>query len=386
MIVTLRLWLPQELDPYSEGPGADVLAEQLSEFSDAYPDLQVEVVAKKAHGRGGLVDFMRTARDAAPSVLPDLVVLDAADLEAVAGSGLIQPLDPFLAPSAADDRFPFAMSMGQVETQTVGAVIGADMQHLAYRPDLFDSPPISWSQVISAPASFLFPAGGYDERVNDATLIQYLAAGGSLTDAEGNPSLDEDVMVSVFDFYSRCITNTVIAPTEVLTLTHVDQAWEQFKAGEDGMTVVRAGRYWPELDEWSEAEQAVAAVALPTRTGQPLGIARGWALAMVAEDPDRQDLASLLFDWLTAPDHSAQWTQAAGYLPATRSALRLWGISDEDRAMLLGLLEAAIPPPDPEVAAAVGPPMQRALEALLRGRATPEEAAADAVEDLQTSR
>lgn len=377
MISTLELWLPEALNPYGGGEGSEALAQQLSDFSDSYPDLQVDVVVKRAHGRGGLIDFMRTARDAAPSVLPDLIVVDASDLATVAGSGLVQPLDDFLAPAASDDRFPFATTMGKVEGQTVGVIVGADMQHLAYRPALFDSPPLSWSQVISAPASFLFPAGGYDGQVNDATLIQYLGAGGKLTDAEGNPALEEGVMIDVLDFYSRCITNTVIAPTQVLTATHVDQVWETFKQGEGGMTVVRASRYWPEADE------TIAPAPIPTKNGQPISIARGWALAMVTDDPSRQDLAMQLFDWLTAPHHNASWTQAAGYLPGTRSSLRLWRVAEEQRTVLRNLLDAAIPPPRPIVLEKIGLPMQQALTSVLQGNASPEEAASEAVEALQ---
>jgi ABC-type glycerol-3-phosphate transport system substrate-binding protein len=104
---------------------------------------------------------------------------------------------------------------------------------------------------------------------------------------------------------------------------------------------------------------------------------------MVAEEPARQDFAMLLIDWLTAPDHSALWTQAAGYLPVTRSALRLWNVSEEERTVLRDLLEAAMPPPRPTVMDATGPPMQQALESLLNGRATPEEAAASAIEGMQ---
>lgn len=376
MIITLELWLPEELDPYAEGEGATVLAQQLSSFSSAHPSLQVDVVVKKAHGRGGLIDFMRTARDAAPSVLPDLVVLDASDLATVAGSGLIQPLDGFLA-SSDDDRFPFSSTMGRVDGRTVASVLGVDMQHLAYRPALFDAPPLTWSEVISAPAPFLFPAGGYEGRVNDATLIQYLGAGGKLTDAEGKPTLDEEVMVDVLDFYSRCITNTVIAPTQVLTLTHADQAWEAFKEGGAGMTAVRASRYWPEADE------TMTAGAIPTQSGQTVSIARGWGLAIVAEDPDRQELAMELVDWLTTPRRNASWSQAAGYLPGTRSALRLWNVTEEERTVLRNLLEAAILPPRPVVMERVGPPMQEALASVLRGDASPAEAAARAVEALE---
>jgi multiple sugar transport system substrate-binding protein len=374
------LWLPQELDPYGVGEGSDVLAQQLSAFSDSYPNLQVEVVVKKAHGRGGLIDFMRTARDAVPSVLPDLVILDTSDLATVAGSGLIQPLDDFLAPSAADDLFPFATTMGKVEGHVVGLVVGVDMQHLAYRPALFDAPPLAWSQVVTGPASFLFPAAGYDGpagAVNDATLIQYLGAGGKLTDAEGNPTLDEGAMVDVLDFYTRCVTNTVIVPTQVLTATHVDQVWEKFRQGEGGMTAVRATRYWLEADE------TMAAAPLPTQNGQPIGIVRGWALAIVTEDSDRHRPAMQLVDWLTGPDQNASWTQATGYLPATRSALRLWNVSEEERGVLRDLLEAAMLPPRPEVLETIGPPMQQALESVLRGRASPQEAAAEAVEALE---
>jgi ABC-type glycerol-3-phosphate transport system substrate-binding protein len=378
MIITLKLWLPEELDPYARRTGANTLARQLSDFSDTYyPDLQVEVTVKKTHGRGGLLDFMRTARDAAPSILPDLVVLDAADLETATGSDLIQPLDSFLPQSTTSERFPFATAMGQVGGQTMGTVIGADMQHLAYRPALFDAPPVSWRQIISSPAPLLFPAGGYDGKINDATLIQYLGAGGKLTNSDGEPWLDEEVMVNVFDFYSKCITATVIVPTAILTITHVDQAWEQFKNEQAGMTVVRAGRYWLEADE------DVAAVPIPTRLGQPISIARGWALAMVTTDPTRQDLAMLLFDWLTAPERNAQWTQAAGYLPGTHSALRLWGVSGEEQAMLRDLMEAAVLAPRPEVIAVTGPIMQEALETVLKRRSTPEEAAADAIESLE---
>jgi ABC-type glycerol-3-phosphate transport system substrate-binding protein len=106
-------------------------------------------------------------------------------------------------------------------------------------------------------------------------------------------------------------------------------------------------------------------------------------LAMVAEDPARQDFAMLLIDWLSAPDHNALWTQAAGYLPVTRSALRLWNVSEEERTVLRDLLESAMPPPRPAVMEAIGPPMQQALESVLNGRATPDEAAASALERMQ---
>jgi len=391
MIITLGLWLPEEFDPYGEGPAADVLAQQLTEFSQAHPDLQVEVTVKKAHGRGGLLDFLRTAHDAAPSVLPDLIVLEASDLETVAKSNLVQPLDTLLSPAEMTDRFPFAAELGSVEgqksdeTNTMGFVIGADMQHIAYRSDLLESPPVSWTQMISPPVSFLLPAGGRGREINDATLIQYLAAGGQLADAEGRPWLDEDVMVNVLSFYSDCISrepisptfNTpTISPTVALDITDADQAWERFQTGEGEMTVVRAGRYWP------AANENISAAPMPTHDGQPFSIARGWVVAMVTEDPARQKLATLLLNWLIRPKNNAQWTRAAGYLPGARGALRLWDVPDADRSMLRNLMESAVAAPPPEVMMTSGRAMQEALEILLRNRGDPEEATEAAIEIL----
>jgi ABC-type glycerol-3-phosphate transport system substrate-binding protein len=376
-IVTLQFWLPEQMSPYGEELGADLLAQRLTDFSKTYLDLQVEVTVTKAHGRGGLLDFMDTAQEAAPSVLPDLVVLDAAELETAAGLGLLQPLDALLPSAEMTDRFPFAAELGTVGEQTFGFVVGADMQHVAYRPALYDSPPISWTRVISPPVPFLLPAAGQDRQINDATLIQYLADGGKLTDSDDDPSLDEDVMVSVLGFYSGCVGSSTISPTVVLDIASADQAWERFLAGEGGMTVVWASRYWPQVSDPSAEPLAVASV--PTRDGRPFSVARGWVIAMVTDDPARQTLAMLLLGWLIAPEHSAQWTQASGYLPGARSALRLWDVSDAERAVLRGIMEAAVAAPRSQVLGAVGPAMQDALEAVLTGRAIPKEAAATAV-------
>ncbi len=380
-LVILELWLPEELDPYGDAPGADVLAQQLTDFNQAHTDLQVEVSVKRAHGRGGILDYLRTAPGAAPSILPDLVVLDTADLEPLISAGRIQPLDDLLPPDEANDLFSFAVQMATVDDQIAGYVIGADMQHLVYRPDRLDAPPVSWTQVITPPVSFIFPGGGSGQQVNDATLIQYMAAGGKVTDSEGNPWLDEQVMVSVLTFYSDCIGTGAISPAVVLGITDADQSWERFKAGTGDVAVVQASSYWRETLADGSAETAVASV--PTPDGFPFTIARGaWAIAMVTDDPNRQALAMTLLNWLAASDRNAQWTQATGYLPGTRSALRMWDVSSADRNALRGILEAAVPAPPSDVMAVVGPAMQGAVEAVLRGRATPEQATAAAVESL----
>ncbi|HID88284.1 MAG TPA: hypothetical protein EYP52_01040, partial [Anaerolineae bacterium] len=107
LVTTLVLWVPEELSPYADTEAASLLAQRLEAFNQGQADLQVETLVKKAHGRGALLDFLRTASVAAPSVLPDLILLDVEDLRVAAQAGLLQPLDGLLPTGLAEDQYPF---------------------------------------------------------------------------------------------------------------------------------------------------------------------------------------------------------------------------------------------------------------------------------------
>jgi len=377
LVVTLTLWLPEDLNPYGEEPGAALLAQQLGDFGAAYSNLQVEAIVKRAHGRGGLLDFLRTASAAAPSVLPDLVVLDADDLRVATQAGLLQPLDGLLPTDLVADRFPFAAGLGEVDGHIMAVPLAAELEHLAYRPALIDSPPITWTAVLSAGVPFVFPAAGREDGVNDATLAQYLAAGGRLTDGEGNPLLEEESLTAVLDFYAEAVGVGVISPTVVLSLADADGCWELFQGWQAGMAVVDSRRFWAERDP------AMALAAIPTGDGRGGGLARGWLLALATTDEARQERAVRLMAWLLDPRQHGAWTQSAGYLPTTRSGLAAWVVTDEERAALEVALEGAQPAPPSAVRAAIGPAMQEAAEAVLEGRRSPGDAAADAARALE---
>jgi ABC-type glycerol-3-phosphate transport system substrate-binding protein len=370
LVVTLRLWVPEELSPYGDGAAAALLAERLAEFSRTHSDVQVEVLVKKAHGRGGLLDLLRTASVAAPSVLPDLIVLDATDLRLAAQTDLLQPLGDHLSTDLVAELFPFAL-VGS-EDQTAGVMIAAELEHLAYRTTLFATPPLTWTAILSAGVPFVFPAGRVSGGVNDSLLAQYLAAGGGVEDAQGNPGLQQDTLVALLTFYEQGVATGVISPAMVLDITDTSGCWERLQTGEAGVAVVSSQDYW------SAGESDLAPAPLPTRDGKAVTLARGWAVGLVTPDPDRQRLAVTLLEWLLEPEHSNPWTRALGYLPTTSSSLQGWATRGEEQAMLEMLLQAATLPPEPAVRAAVGPPLQAAVEAVLLGQRAPAEAAAAA--------
>ncbi|HHS97279.1 MAG TPA: extracellular solute-binding protein [Chloroflexi bacterium] len=374
LVTTLVLWVPEELSPYAETEAAALLAQRLEAFNQSQNDLQVETLIKKAHGRGGLLDFLRTASIAAPSVLPDLVVLDLDDLRVAAQAGLLQPMDGLLPADWVEDLYPFAVEMGRVGEQMVGVPLGVEVEHVAYWPALYSTPPVTWTAVLSAGVPFVFPAGGREGIVDDTTLIEYLGAGGRLTDAEGNPSLDEEPLTAVLDFYARGVAAGVISPSTTLAITGTEGCWQALLNGQAGIGTVDSRRFWTAPD------LGLVPAPLPSRSGRAVTLARGWTIGLVASDAERQKQAMELLMWLFTPEGYGPWTQSLGYLPTRRGGLAAWTVDEPSRTFLETLLEGARAAPDQSVRKAVGPALQQAVEAVLTGRRTPAEAARRATE------
>lgn len=376
LVVTLTLWVPEDISPYSDHPGADLLTQRLAEFGEAHPDLQIQVIVKKNQGRGGLLDFLRTASAVAPSVLPDLIVLEQTDLQVAAQAGLIQAMEGLVSADWLSDFFPFATELGRIGDRTFGLPLTAELEHLAYSPASLQTPPLSWQEVISAPVPLLFPAAGQNDNADHFTLIQYLSAGGRIADEKGNPVLDEEPLTAVLDFYAQASSTGVISPLLVLSLNDTEGCWARFQA-EGGMAVVDSRRFWTEGDR--EAEPA----PIPTRDGRPMALARGWTIALVTTNPERQQRAMALAAWLLDPAWYGGWTQSTGYLPVTRSGLAAWGISGTQRETLTAILEGARAAPPPALRNRVGPPIRAAVEAVLRGRMSPREAATQTAQSVR---
>jgi ABC-type glycerol-3-phosphate transport system substrate-binding protein len=367
--VTLVLWTSEDYAPTSETEGGMQLLDQIQAFQQDH-DVRVEVILKKRSGTGGLLDFLTTASKAAPSVLPDVITLSDADLYRATRAGLLQPLDDLVPPELLEDQFDFVTALTQLDGTTMGMLYQADLQHLVYDTTLVEEPPLSWRDLYSSTVPFVFSPVAPSDGVNNAILIQYLALGGELTDAAGQASLDSERLTAVLEFFSRARQAGVI-PQAVLALTDVTAAWATYRIGEAGMVQVPASIFLAERAGLSNAGFG----SLPLRTPGIATVGNGWALAIVTQDPQRQELAAALIEHLLAAENSGAWTQAAGRLPARYAALDAWAGDDPYLLFIRDLLTQAQPAVKPDLAAAVGGPLAEALADVLSGRATPAAAA-----------
>ena len=183
--ITLTFWTVEDVSPMAEGDLGGFFERSLTGFEQANPEIEVELLVKKASGKGGVVDFLRTAGEVAPSVLPDVVVMDATDLSQAYGDGLMQTLDGRLDRSIVQDLLPAARRMGTVNDTLAGVPLGIEMEHSVYNTLTYTDTAVLWTDVLSQTNGYVFPARGMNGLVNDATLSQYFTSGGELLDDEG---------------------------------------------------------------------------------------------------------------------------------------------------------------------------------------------------------
>lgn len=375
-LTTIELWVPDFLAPYDEtNPDAALLVEQIESFSRNHRDIQVELLVKKAKGAGGLYDLLSAGHAAAPSVLPDVILLDETDLRSAADEGLIQPL-PDLNLSAS--TFPFATRGVQMNSTTYGIPFLADIEHMVYNPGVGARPPLSWTAVLSEGYSLLIPAAPLDGLAGDFLLTAYLGSGGAVVDEEGNPVLERARLEELYGFLDSMVEANTLDPEIVMALADPLACWAGYQERLGSLSVVPAGTYWRTVPRIGESAW------IPTRDGAPAAVAHFWSFAIVATEPHRQEASLQLASWLSESQQMADLSISMSRLPTTGDALSLWTLSSEENEFLTNLLMIA----EPGLPATIDQPIRRGLQeglALLleSDDATPEEAASRALTALR---
>jgi ABC-type glycerol-3-phosphate transport system substrate-binding protein len=378
-VITLTIWTTEAFSPTQVITNGQILAAQVAGFAESHPDVRVKFVLKKPYGKGGILDFLLTTGAVVPDLLPDLVLIDVDELDTAVQSNLLEPLDELIPAELVDDLYSFARDAGTYDGRLYGLQLWADLDHLVYNTGKMTIPPRSWPGVLSNPGPYIFPAGGQSGLVNDAFLIQYLAvrAQPAATGA-AEPFLEQEPLAAVLQFYQDGASRGVF-PSDISSYHTTDDCWRDYLAGKAALAQVSAHRYLVDRDR----AQTTAVAAIPSINGPAAAIGRGWALALVTTDPARQIAATDFLIQVMSPEVNANWTRSAGYLPTRQSALANWDELDSYTRFIQQQLQAARFRPFISDYTQVASALQGAVEAVLTGSASPEEAAAEAIENTQ---
>jgi multiple sugar transport system substrate-binding protein len=377
--ITLTLWTIESISDEAQGEPGNFISSNLRAFRRDNPDIKIKTLLKKPSGKGGMLDFLRTARDVAPTILPDVAVLNATDLSQAYAEGLIQPLDGRLDRSIVQDLIPAARKMATVDNKLVGVPLGLEMEHTVYNTRTFTAPLVLWTDVLSSNTKYLFPAKGINGLVNDTTLSLYFSAGGKLLDDQGIPTLDEQVLQDVLDFYQRALENGVIDATILETVT-TEELWPTYLEAKAGIAQITIRQYLTDRELLKNT--SFAPLPVQNEDDTPVLITHSWTLVLVTDDVQRQVAALKLIESFMSTRNNADWNNLNKSIPTRDTAFQELAGDDAYWAFLAEQLNTARPQPGFTGYDRIGRIIQQAVEQVIRGEATPEEAAATAVDAL----
>lgn len=369
----LILWLPPRFDPAAEGTAAELLQAQLEAFEAEHPGLNVRTRIKAERGPGGLLETLSAAKTVAPDVLPDVIALHPAALTSAALKGLILPLDDVSPRPTEDGWFPYAVMAAEIDGGFYGLPFASDAHVFAYRTGVYNSPPRAWSLVMDTNQPFLFPAGDPQALF---TIVQYESLGGNLTGPSGRPALDPTTLSQVLAFYGSARSSRLLSE-EALTVTTAEQSWQAFLEGRAAGSVAPLSSYLNRPNT-----TFLSASPLPNRNGDGVSVAYTWSWALVATDPERQQLAADLLQMMHEPDFLGPWSEAVGLLPPSTGALDTWQ-EGADASVVALLAPTLRPHPSEEILATFGPHLKQAVSNVLSGGMSPDEAALQAAQAVQ---
>lgn len=369
--ITLTVWAPESMSPEAAQGGA-VLQKQVEAFSQANPAVRVSFVLKSPYGTGGLIDFLTKVQQLVPERLPDLVAIDSREVDVAARAELLQPLDRDLPSGAFADLFPPAQSLAKFGGEWVSMPLTLDLQHLAYNTRVVSTPPAAWDDLLKGSATFGFPADD-----DDAFLFQYLESRGRIADSPQPAPLNLSVTTSVLTFFQKARAANLV-PDGVLSVKTVHDVWPVFAEGQVALAQVEASDY---IAEHAHVPNTGFA-PLPTQDGQGTTLVSAWNYAIITQDPRRHAAAAAFLNWVIEPSRLGEWAAAAQVVPARRSAFAVSVAPREYGDFLLKLLDTGFVAPTFSERAAYSSSWHSALQAVLRGQATPGEAALRATQAL----
>lgn len=375
--VPLTVWGPPQYSPGEADDGQLVLETQYQDFAESQDVAEVEYIPKAAYGESGIVNFLINTSYAAPSVLPDLAIIDPFELHLLVGEGLAQPLGELISEELTDDLYPFAGEACTVNGELLCLQFAADIEHVVYYTGALEEAPATWADLFTEPVSYTFPAAGVGGLVNDTFLIQYLSQGSRLLDEQGRPALDDSAVQRVLRLYDA-VHKWNVSPPTVLELATLEDCWKAYTGGNITVSHISSRQYLASRAVMRETDFA----AVPTETGVPATMSRGWAFVVVARSPERQEAAADLIEWLMAPENLAQWTEASNHLPTRRSALPQVGWPSDYKEFLNTQLQNAYHRPSSTQFQRIAQALQEAVEAVLTEELTPREARAQVMESL----
>lgn len=385
-------WQPVPAHSLSDSNKAKVeyLTKKAKEWVEKHPDVKIKPIQTTVAINDSMAKiFLQAAEGRAP----DIAAIDSYIFPNFAQYA--QPIDDVLKEKKLDvnDWFPFAQKVMKPADKTLGLWYTTDVRALYYRKDLIKNPPKTWDEVIKIGKEMkakgidgLLYSAGRDENLTMNTLPYFFGQGGELVDGSGKPVFGEgknkEAMINYFKFLKDTIDSGT-TPNRVLTYKSDPNMNTDLASGKVAMFVGvsnMATQLKSVIGEKFSELWEVAPIPM-MKADMRMSTAGGWVSAVFTKDEQKRKLAADFIISLYVDDAGMEgWCQAGGYLPPRKAVFEKAEFLKKDHyaQKFKEELQYANVRPSAPIYPAISLEIQVAINNVLMGTSTPEQAVNEA--------
>jgi sn-glycerol 3-phosphate transport system substrate-binding protein len=368
------------------GPLTEVVDGMIGAFEAKHPDIKVKAVYAGNYD-DTRVRALSAIKSGEPAQLSVLFSIDAYDL---IEQDLIVPFDDVAQTAEEkawlDSFYPALMANGQINGKTWGIPFQRSTIVMFYNKDMFreaglnpDQPPKTWDEMVSAAKTLtkdgrwglMVPSTGYPYWMFQCFAIQN---GKELMNANGTETYFTDpAVIEGLEFWRSLATEHKVMPQGTTEWGTLRQAFVQ---GQTAMMWHTTGNLTAVKKE-AKFDFGVAMLPANKQPGSPTG--GGNFYLFKGAKPEEQKAALTFIRWMTAPERSAEWSIATGYVGVSPAAYETEALQSYAKDFPQALvardqLEVAIAEFSTYETARVREALSNAVQAALTGKQTPKEA------------
>ncbi len=314
---------------------------------------------------------------------PDVMITGSRSLRQFAELGAIEPLDQFMTEDFIGGRVKTVLDTANIDKVQYGIPLGFSSRALYYRTDLIETPPTNWDELYEIAAKvkkenpeiygFAIPTditSGTDELMN--FIYQN---GGTATDEQGNIKLLSPENIETLEFLKKFNDNKII-PDPVST-SRADQA-PMFQNGDLAMFISGP---WEKatLDEnKEEAPYGVALLPEGTRMAETL-VTDSYSISSQSKN---KELAWKLIEHMGKFEYQNNYDETIGFFPILKEEEKEERYNDEFLKPFGEMIQYGIPEPHVPAWDTFNSEFINAVQRVMTGAATAEDALKDAEEEL----
>lgn len=331
----ITIWVLPEIAIDSETPAGNIFEQQLITFDANHPEIELHIEQKSIVGQGSMIDYFSTARNVAPNVLPDLMLVPHHVLPEMVEQSIIFPVGELIPEDEFNDLYPAADQLVRLNNTYYGYPYSiSGLTHAAYNTAVYTSTlPTRLDDVLSTTLKPSFPAAGKEGA--ELLLQLYINEGGRLYDEEGSLAFESTPMLVALRRI-QALRSSGLIDDSVGDIATREQMWLAYQSGSSNLIQTTGQQFITEYRQTADLGFA----QFPGSVGGLRPQVDGWVWAVSTADPVRQALAIELITWVANGPNMADWTFATQSLPARRSALQRWA-QDEYTQFLDAELERA---------------------------------------------